>query len=113
LYSQTTRQVNVTVEGHLQRKWAHDEVQLSGRYDNAETNHVATSDVMKAGGSWRHDFNLREFAQYRPTVEWNRASTRSGVPNRYVLLQQEIGVGVSFVARQGRKLRLGVSENLF
>jgi len=35
------------------------------------------------------------------------------VPNDYVLLQQEIGVGFNVLGTPGRKLRTGVSANLF
>jgi hypothetical protein len=113
LVSDTADRSNLALETHLQRKWEHDEVQLNGRYDYAETNRAVTTDVVKGSGLWRHDFTPKHFAQYRPTAEWNRASKRKGVPNDYVLLQQEIGVGVTFFALPTRKLRAGVSENLF
>jgi hypothetical protein len=35
------------------------------------------------------------------------------VPNDYVLLQQEIGVGFALLTTPTRKVRAGVSENLF
>lgn len=104
---------NLAVEGHLQRKWERDEVQLNGRFDYAETDDVPTTDLVKAWGQWRHDFNKWRFAQYRPTFEWNRASRRAGVPNDYVLLQQEIGLGFTLLAKPTRTLRAGVSQNLF
>lgn len=97
----------------LRRKWTRDEVQLTGRYDYAKTNRINTTDTVRGTGLWRHDFSKRYFAQYRPQMEWNRASLRSGVPNDYVLLQQEIGAGVVFISTPTRKARLGVSQNLF
>ena len=100
-------------EAHLQRKWESDEVQLSGRYDYSETNDVATTDLVKAWGVWRHEFNKTFFGHYRPTGEWNRASRLRGVPNDYVLLQQEVGVGCHILTKPSRKLRVGVSQNLF
>ncbi|MBL9203198.1 MAG: DUF481 domain-containing protein [Opitutaceae bacterium] len=100
-------------EASLRRKWPADEVQLSGRFDYSETNDVATTDVLKLWGHWRHDFNPRLFAHYRPTAEWNRASRLRGLPNDYLLLQQEFGAGYQLLGRPGRKLRLGVSQNLF
>lgn len=109
----TAERNNNSFEGHLGRKWERDEVQLNARYDFAETNSVTTTDTVRASGSWRHDFTKTQFAQYRPTVEWNRASLLAGVPNDYVLLQQEIGVGVSLVTTPRTKVRTGVSENLF
>jgi hypothetical protein len=113
LVSDTAERTNDSLEGHLGRKWERDEVQLNARYDYAETNNLATTDTLRGSGSWRHDFNKKQFAQYRPTVEWNRASKLNGVPNDYVLLQQEIGVGVSLVTRPRYKVRAGVSETLF
>jgi hypothetical protein len=113
LVSDNADRSNLALETHLQRKRERDEVQVNGRYDYAETNQAVTTDVIKGSGLWRHDFNAKQFAQYRLTVEWNRASNRKGVPNDYVLLQQEIGVGVTFLALPTRKLRAGVSENLF
>lgn len=104
---------NIALEGKLNRKWERDEVQLSARYDAAETDEVRTTDMLKASGSWRREFRKRWFAQYRPSFEWNRASKRQGVPNEYVLLQQEAGVGVNLYATPARKVRVGVSQNLF
>ncbi len=104
---------SVAFEANLKRKWEKDEVTMNARYDFAETNDVPTTDLWKGTASWRHDFNKREFAQYRPTVEWNRASQLRGFPNDYVLLQQEIGVGFAVLTTPTRKVRTGVSENLF
>ncbi|MDP3070574.1 MAG: DUF481 domain-containing protein [Opitutaceae bacterium] len=100
-------------EAQLRRKWKADDVQLNSRFDYSETNDVTTTDVLKFWGHWRHDFSPRLFAHYRPTSEWNRASRLRGVPNDYVLLQQEIGAGWQFQTKPGRKARVGVSENLF
>ena len=113
LVSDTADRTNLALEGHLQRKWQSDEVQLTGRYDYSETNNLTTADTVKASGSYRHDFSQGRFALYRPTVEWNRASNRNGVPNDYVLLQQEVGGGFNLLAKPGRIVRAGVSENLF
>lgn len=104
---------NSTWEARIQRKWEKDEVQLTGRFDYAETNNVRTSDMIKAAGSLRHDFTKMHFAHYRPTVEWNRASRRQGVPNNYVLLQQELGIGYNVRTTPTQKVRLGVSQNRF
>jgi hypothetical protein len=104
---------NSSYEAQLKRKWKADEVQLSIRYDYNETNDLATTDMMKAGGLWRHEFSKTLFGHYRPTSEWNRASRLRGVPNDYVLLQQEIGVGYHLLTKPSRKLRLGVSQNFF
>ncbi len=111
--SDTTDRSTISLEGKLSRKWAKDEVQLNGRYDYADTNNLTTTDMVKGDGLWRHNFTKNSFAQYRPTVEWNRANFRSGRPADYLLLQQEIGAGVSLLTSPARKLRVGVSENLF
>lgn len=102
-----------TVEAKLQRKWKHDEVQISGRYDYASVNNITATDMMKAAGVWRHDFPGKLFAVYRPSLEWNRQFYRLGEPADYVLLQQELGAGVNLVSTDTRKLRVGASENLF
>lgn len=111
----TSDRSTVSLEGRLSRKWAADEVQLNGRYDYSETNALTTTDMLKADALWRHSFSKKRnsFVQYRPTVEWNRASRKAGLASDYLLLQQEIGYGVSLLARPERKLRVGVSENLF
>jgi hypothetical protein len=104
---------NNAYEVFVRRKWTADEVQLSARYDFNETNQVATTDLMKVTGQWRHDVSKSFFLQYRPTGEWNRASLLRGRPNDYVLLQQEIGAGYQLLAKPSRKARLGVSQNRF
>jgi hypothetical protein len=111
--SDTADRTTMSFEMRLGRKWTKDEVQLNGRYDYAETNDLTTTDMLKADGLWRHNFTKNSFAQYRPTLEWNRANFRSGLPADYVLLQQEIGAGINLLTSPARKLRVGVSENLF
>lgn len=111
--SDTADRNNLALEGNLTRKWEGDEVQLNARHDYAETDNVLTTDTVKGSGLWRHEFTKKQFALYRPTVEWNRASRRSGVLNKYVLLQQEVGVGFIPLSTPGRKLRAGVSYNRF
>jgi hypothetical protein len=103
-----------TVDGRLTRQWGNDEVQISAHYDYASINEqTATTDMVKGSGMWRHDFPSKLFAVYRPTLEWNRAYYRLGEPSDYVLLQQELGVGVTLLDQETRKLRVGVAENLF
>jgi hypothetical protein len=104
---------NSSYEAHLLRKWKADEVQLNARYDYSETDDLVTTDLVKVWGQWRHEFTQAFFALYRPTSEWNRASKFRGLPNDYVLLQQEIGVGYHILTKPSRKLRAGVSQNLF
>lgn len=111
--SDTADRSTLSLDGRLGRKWRADEVQLNGRYDYSETNALTTTDMVKGDGLWRHDFTQNSFTQYRPTLEWNRASFKAGVPADYVLLQQEIGTGLALSVNPSRKLRVGVSENLF
>jgi hypothetical protein len=111
--SDTADRSTLSLEGRLGRKWTADEVQLNGRSDYSKTNGLTTTDMVKGDGLWRHNFSKNSFAQYRPTLEWNRANFRASIPADYVLLQQEIGYGVSLITQPSRKLRVGVSENLF
>ncbi len=115
IVSDTAERSTLSLEGRLSRKWTADEVQLNGRYDFSQTNDLTTTDMLKADALWRHSFSKKKnsFVQYRPTLEWNRANRKGGVPADYVLLQQEIGYGISLLTRPERKLRVGVSENLF
>ena len=113
IVSDVAERNTISSEAHLQRKWKADEVQLNARYDYSETNDIATTDLVKAWGQWRHEFNRTLFGHYRPTSEWNRASRLRGLPNDYLLLQQEVGVGYHLLTKPSRKLRLGLSHNLF
>jgi hypothetical protein len=108
----TAHHDNIALEGKLSRKFTKDTVDLNARYDYDQINGTAATDVLKSGASWRHDFSRKIFGQYRPTVEWNRAAYKKSM-DEYVLAQQEIGLGVSVYSRPTRKVRLGVSENLF
>ncbi|MDO8540149.1 MAG: DUF481 domain-containing protein [Opitutaceae bacterium] len=110
--SDVANRKNDSLEARITRKWERDELQFNARYDYAEINDIATADLLKGTGSWRHEFNKSLFAQYRPSVEWNRVSRLRGLPNDYILLQQEIGVGFNILNTPTRKVRLGVSENL-
>jgi hypothetical protein len=113
LVTDTAHRDNIALEGKLARKFTKDTIDLSARYDYDQTNGAVSRDLFKAGGSWRHDFDKKQFTQYRPTVEWNRANVKRGLPVEYVLLQQEIGYGFNVWTRPAQKARLGVSENLF
>ena len=113
IVSDTAERSTLSLEGRLSRKWTDNEVQLNGRYDFSQTNDLTTTDTLKGDALWRHNFSKNSFAQYRPTLEWNQANFKSGRPADYVLLQQEIGYGISLLTKPERKLRVGVSENLF
>lgn len=111
--SDVAKRNNSSYEGRLSRKWKSDELQVTARFDYSETNNVTTTDIVKLSGQWRHEFNKQLFGHYRPSSEWNRASKLRGVPNDYVLLQQELGMGYHVLTTPGRKVRAGVSQNLF
>lgn len=109
----TAHRDDLALEGHLQRKFTKDAVDLTARYEYDKVDNIATTDLFKGVGSWRHDFNRRVFSQYRPNFEWNRANFKNGVPANYVLLQEEFGFGLSVLNKPAKTLRVGVSENLF
>ncbi len=113
LVAETNNSNIVSLDTNLKRKWTSDEVQLTARYDYNDTNNVVTTDTVKALGSWRHDFNKWRFAQYVTTLEWDQASKLNGLPNDYVLLQQEVGVGFNLLVKPTRKIRVGVAADLF
>lgn len=113
LVTDVAERKNYSFESRVGRKWERDEIQFTGRYDFAETNNLPTTDMLKGTGIWRRDFTKSVFVHYRPSVEWNRASRRMGVPNDYVLLQQEVGTGYNILNTPARKVRSGVSENFF
>lgn len=114
IVADTTDRNSTLIEARLQRKWTRDEVEGSLRYDFAQTAAVTTKDLIKMGGSWRRDYARKLFSVYRPSAEYNRAfKLVGGGAADYVLLQQEIGAGVNLFSTPQRKLRAGLSENLF
>lgn len=113
IVTDTTERANASGEIQLRRKWKYDEVELRARYDFSQTNELTTTDVLKANGLWRHEFKQKAFALYRPTIEWNRAVFKSGLPADYLSLQQEVGFGYRLVVKPSRTVRVGLSENLF
>ena len=113
MLSDTSDRETVTIESKLERKWTRDEVQLTGRYDFGSVDDARTTDILKADGSYRHDFPRHLFFTYRPTLEWNRNYFVDYQPADYVLLQQELGMGVNLVNTEAHKVRTGISENIF
>jgi len=104
----------VAVAGSLRRKWKRDEAKINLRYDYAETNDLTSSDVLKGDATWNHSFGRRWYSIYHPTVEWNRAYVPSGgQATEYVLLQQEVGLGLKIYDRERGKLSVGMAENIF
>jgi hypothetical protein len=113
LVSDTADREAVTIEGRLRRKWTADEVQLNARYDFYRTAGVSTTDVIAIDGSWRHDFGRPYFSLYRAAIELNRDAFTQKVASDYLLVQQEVGAGVTAVDRTDHKLRVGLSQSLF
>jgi hypothetical protein len=117
LSTQVTRDANdradVMIESSLKRSWKKDDVSMKVRYDYSETNDTDTSDTFKGDGMWRHSLPRRLFSVYRPSYEWNRAATIGSVNSDYILLQQEVGIGVKALDRDAWKIRVGVAENFF
>jgi len=113
LLSDTAEHDSATAQLHLERKMARDEEQLNARYDFASANHVTSTDMIKGDALWRHDFPNQLFSTYRPSLEWNRNFYRDNLPADYVLLQQEVGAGINLWNTEKRKLRFGLSENIF
>ena len=101
------------VEAKMDRKWTNDQVHLETRYEYTSANHDVTLDLLTANGNWRHALTPRYFTVYRPSVEWNQDYVDDGVQANYLLLQQEVGVGVNVWDTDKRKVRVGVSENFF
>ena len=108
----TTRDA-VVVDVKAERKWAHDEVRLDAHYEYREEDEVKTADLLRGSAYWRSDFPNKFFGLYRSTAEWNRYSYYNGAFAPYFLLQQEVGVGYTFLDRDKKSVRVGLSENFF
>lgn len=95
------------------RKWATDEVRFETHYTLAATEDVVKTDMLKANGLYRHDFKGPVFVNFRPAFEWNRNHFIDGQPADYVLGQHSLGLGINVLDLPGRKIGLGVAENIF
>lgn len=111
--SDSTDRSDLMMEAKIKRKWAKDEVSGTARYDYNKTDGALTKDIVKGNGLWRRTLPKRLFTVYRPSYEWNRAYQINGVDSDYVLLQQEVGLGVTAVDRTDWNIRVGVAENFF
>jgi hypothetical protein len=98
-------------EGRVRRIWARDEVQMEMRYEHRKEDEVTVVDMIKGSGLWRHDLSVRFFSSYRPLLERDRINTNGFQPFPYILLRQQVGVGVHILRRERVKLRAGVAEN--
>lgn len=91
LAENTVDRSSLAVEGQLMRKWTRDDLQINARYDYSESDDIKTTDMVKAGAAWRHDFTTRYFSIYRPALEWNKAFYEEGYAGlgSYVLFSRK------------------------
>ncbi|BET65267.1 hypothetical protein ASA1KI_01850 [Opitutales bacterium ASA1] len=104
---------NLGADLGVSREWDTAVAKFNTNYYFSETNDVVGTDLLKGSGLLRHDFRGPFFVSYRPTLEWNRNHFVSGVEADYVLVQESVGLGVNLWDRPGRKVGLGVAENVF
>lgn len=101
------------LEGKMERKWVGDELRFETRYTFSSTNEVTSTDITRGAAYWRHDLSRRWFTILHPSFEWNRNYTFNDAEADYVLLQNEIGGGMTVWDRTGKKLRLGLAHNVY
>lgn len=97
-----------------ERKWADDELRLEAHYDVKRADGKVSEDFLRTTGYWRHDLPRRFFVLYTPVVEWDRAFTGLAPVApvaKYVLTQQQAGLGYSLLDAEPFILRVGVAEN--
>ncbi|MFT3831267.1 MAG: DUF481 domain-containing protein [Opitutaceae bacterium] len=109
----TSERHSEVLEGRMERKWTGDEFRLDARYEFSSTNDVTSTDLTKGGAYWRHDLTKRWFTIVHPSIEWNQNYVVDSVAADYFLLQHEIGAGRTVWDRPGKKLRLGLAENIY
>ena len=110
------RRDKLLVELRAQRRWTADELRLNSRYEYTEEDTRTTTDLLKADAYWRHDLyhlGRRLFALYSPEAEYNRGYKYKETPIDYILLKQQLGLGLTVVDHATRKVRLGLAENRF
>lgn len=113
IITKTREQRDLALGLKVQRDWEKMKAEFDFRYDLRKTEGTTNTDLIKSNGLLRRELSDRYFAQYRPSAEWNRNYRISGVPADYVLLQQELGIGVDLLAHEQRAVRLGIAENVF
>ncbi len=110
------RRNNLLLEARARRGWTRDELRLNSRYEYTEEDARTTTDLLKADAYWRHDLpylGRRLFALYSPEAEYNRGYKHKETAIDYVLLKQQLGLGLTVVDHATRKVRLGLAENRF
>lgn len=106
-------QDSLALDLRLQREWKRDEVKIESTYDLRRDDRRRNADTLKTSTQWVRKVSDRYFGTYRAISEWNRSTVYNGRDTSYFLLQQEFGAGVSFAVANGRRVRLGLSENTF
>jgi hypothetical protein len=105
------RRSSLLVELRASHEFEMDEVHGSSSYERVHENDKLTTDIAKLDGYWRHDLTPEWFGIYVPYAELNRNYNFSGERIHYLLTQQELGFGRTFLNRPNLKLRAGVAEN--
>lgn len=113
LTNDATSRDAVTVDIRAERKWTRDEVTLNAHYEYRQEEEKKTADLLRGTAYWRSDFENKAFGLYRSTGEWNRFAYYGGAFAPYFLLQQEVGLGYTFLNRDKQSIRAGFSENFF
>jgi len=111
--TKTREQRDLALGLKVQREWEEMKAEFDFRYDLRKTEGVINTDLIKSNGLLRREISDRYFVQYRPTAEWNRNYRIAGIPAEYVLLQQELGIGIDLLTHEQRAVRLGIAENMF
>lgn len=105
------RRSSLLVELRASHEFEKDEVHASSSYERVHENDKLTTDLAKLDGYWRHDLTPKWFGIYVPYAELNRNYNFAGERIRYLLTQQELGFGRTFLNRPNLKLRAGLAEN--
>lgn len=113
LVTTTSERRNLGLNLRFNREWERDEARIEFRYDLAQTENVTNTDLLEGSGLWRRELPGPWFFNYRPKLEWNRDHVVNGAAAEYVLLQNELGVGLNVIDTEHRKVRLGAAENVF
>lgn len=102
---------SLLVELKADRRFSMDELRATASHERVKENEKLTTYMTKGELYWRHDLNKRWFTLYAPKVEWNRNYVLNDIRFKYLLLQQRVGAGYTFLDTTRFKLRAGLAEN--
>lgn len=102
---------SLLVELKADRRFTSDELRMSTSHERVKEDEKLSTHMTKGDLYWRHDLNKHWFALYAPKLEWNRNYMLNDVRFRYILLQQRVGAGYTFLDTPRFKLRAGLAEN--